>query len=77
MRPPGDPSRFGQAVRYHRLSAFAAAAIEDGRLEMPEDEARRVKDEAAMRGLLSRSLESELAAIEPMLTEACAHRPWC
>lgn len=72
---PADPERFGEAVRYHRLSAFAAEAMQGERLVVPAPEARRIRDEAAMRGLLSRSLAAELAAIEPLLTEGCSHRP--
>ena len=75
MPAPRDPERFGEAIRYHRLSAFAVEAMEEGRLGLPSGEATRVRDEAAIRGLLSRSLAAELTAIEPPLTEACAHRP--
>ena len=75
MAPPREPERFGEAVRYHRLSAFAIEAMEAGRLGLPAGEARRLKDEAAMRGLLARSLAAELATIEPLVAQACSDRP--
>lgn len=75
MALPADPERFGEAVRYHRLSAFAVEALAAGRLELPPGVTRRVRDETSIRGLLARSLAAELAAIEAPLTEACSHRP--
>ena len=49
--------------------------MENGRLALPAVEAQRVRDEAAIRGLLHGRSSAELAAIEPLLTEACSHRP--
>jgi Uncharacterised nucleotidyltransferase len=75
VAPPADPERFGEAVRYHRLSAFAVEAREAGRLELGDDVARTVADEAAYRGLFARGLAAELAKVEPALARACAARP--
>lgn len=75
MESPSDPVRLGEAIRYHRLSAFGVEAMEGGLLGLPVDEAQRVRDEAAIRGLFARALAAELAAIEPPLAEACSDRP--
>ncbi len=72
---PGDPEAFVVAVLHHRFSSLAAEALANGALRLPEDEAATVRDVAGIRALSTRALESELAAIEPLLGKACGTEP--
>ena len=72
---PRDGRRFVAAALHHNLGAFAAAAIERGALELEQDARERLLREHAMAVLHATMLRGELAAIEPVLAEACGAAP--
>ena len=72
---PADPAAFRDAVVAHRVTGFADAAIEAGRLRIPDETARELRDAHAFTTLRSGLLRRELVAIAPRLTDACGTEP--
>jgi hypothetical protein len=72
---PDDSAAFREAVVAHRLTGFAEDAIEAGRLVVPDETARELRDAHAFASLRSGLLRRELIAIAPLLADVCGIEP--
>jgi Uncharacterised nucleotidyltransferase len=72
---PADPATFLDAVVAHRVTGFADSAIEAGRLLVPRDTARHLRDAHAVASLRSSLHRRELATIVPRIADACGTQP--
>ena len=74
---PPRPERFVDAVFHHGLAGHAARALELGALGLPAETRTRLARGGALLQAQSAALRRELAAIEPVLADACRARPVC
>lgn len=72
---PSDPTAFREAVVLHRVTGFADSAIQAGRLMVPADIARQLRDAHTVATLRSGLMRRELARIVPLLADACQTAP--
>jgi Uncharacterised nucleotidyltransferase len=72
---PAHPAAFRDAVAAHRVTGFADSAIKAGRLLVPEETARQLRDAHAFASLRAGLLRRELGAIVPRLADACGTEP--
>ncbi|MBV8996173.1 MAG: nucleotidyltransferase family protein [Pseudonocardiales bacterium] len=72
---PGDAAVFVTAADWHNLLSFALRALKDGRLELGQDSAARVSQEAAVRVLHARLLRQALPTIVRILRTRCGVTP--
>jgi hypothetical protein len=71
----GDAEQFIAAAEHHNVMTYALAAIEAGRLELPESAAAGLHRQAAVRALHARLLREELPSVVEAIERACAVPP--
>ncbi len=72
---PADPAGFLDATVAHRVVGAAVAALGEGRLSLPDDVSRALRDAQAVAALRSALMRSELAALAEPLADAIAESP--
>jgi hypothetical protein len=75
--PPRDSERFVAATLHHRVTGYVIRALEWGRLQLPRAERERLARRGAIQLVHGGALRQELAAVEPVLREACGAAPVC
>jgi hypothetical protein len=74
---PHDSARFVAATLHHRVTGYVTRALERDRLRLPRTERDRLARHGAIQLVHSGALRQELAAVEPVLREACGASAVC
>ena len=72
---PADPAAFCDAVVAHRVTGFAAGAIEADRLLVADGTAQQLRDAHVVASLRSELLRRELGEVVPRIEDACGIEP--
>ena len=72
---PGQPERFGEAAVHHNVVPFVLAAVQEGRLALPETQRRRLADGNLARVARTALLRREASLVVPLLETACGTPP--